>query len=386
MAIPEQVVQASGAVLLLGVALSCGAADTPPRPGADGGPVAIYMSPSGDDSRSGRSPAEAVKSLRRVQDMLKAGDVKPQGQGISVKLLPGVYAQQGLAWEHVLPGQQIVIEPAQQPARPGDFNVVIDGSKDPFGQFLVLRVAEAGRTVETGIVVRGLHITNYCEGISLGDWKSKGKITGNVIENNRFTRIGSRYEVPSVNQGGKQLPEGACVAGVRIQNADRNLIRGNVFEKIENLPSSQTAARKYGPALLHAIYLSSGSSGNRIENNQFREFTGSPIRIRASSNDTVVSGNSFANPIYVGDTARRYRMSAVTQWYCNDAVKVCLDKAEDGHQECPSTGIEIARNRVGSGLDLYADDSQSKRATCPATGQLSAGQRAPRLIENVVDR
>jgi hypothetical protein len=344
----------------------------------------VYVAPDGDDSRTGNSPTQALRSLKRVQTMLKDGVIKIQGKQLSVKFLPGTYYQMGVTWDYVAPDHTIVFEPST--SSPGKFPVVLDGTGDELGQFFLLRITSpTPEPVKTGIIIRGFHITNYCEGVSLGDWKSKARITGNLVEGNQFSRIGSKYEQPTLQADGRRLPEGRCVAAVRVKNAVGNMIRNNVFAQIENLPAGQTAARKYGPTLLHALYISNGSSDNRIENNHFSKFTGSPVRIRAESNNNVIIANTFISPIYLPQNKGKYRISAVTQWYCNEAVEICRNRAEDGVTECPSTGIEIVANKVGAGMDIYADDSQSKRATCATAASVPESRREPKLRDNVVN-
>lgn len=342
---------------------------------------AVYVAPDGDDSRRGTAPADALRTLSRVQEMLKANELRIAGDQLTIRMMPGTYQKAGVTWDFVSPGHRIVIEPA--PEGKGEFPVTIDGKGDPLAQFFLLRFAEPSSTpINTGIVIRRLRIANYCEGISLGNWQSKAPVTGNVIEGNLFERIGSKYEA---DQGGKGMPRGNCVAGIRLQQASGNVIRKNVFSDIENLPVSQTVSGKYGPTLLHAIYVSNASTSNRIEDNTFRRFSGSPIRIGAASNDNIVKGNTFESPVYVGRTADKYTISAVSQWYCNDAVPACKEKSDDVTRGCPSTGIEIANNRVGPGINLYADDSQSKAATCPMK-VVPEAQRQPRLKDNVTVR
>ena len=381
---PKQIVSMS----IVGIALASAsmAVVGQPSTGAARSSDTVYVAPNGDDSRSGKLPAEALRSLKRVQQLLKSQSLRIEGKQLTVKMLPGTYRNMGVDWDYVAPGKQIVFEPAEA-TPPGKYSVIVSGNGDELGQFFRLRITEPSTTpVNTGIVIRNLHVTDFCEGVSLGDWKSKGPAAGNVIEGNLFSRIGSKYETPTPQPTGKPLPDGKCVAGIRVQDSTQNTIRGNTFAQIENLPSGQTGAKKYGPALLHAIYVSNKSTANRIENNTFREFTGSPVRIRASSNDNVVAGNTFESPIYVAQTEGKYTISAVSQWYCNDAVKVCKDKAEDGQAECPSTGLEIVGNKVGSGMILYADDSQSKKATCAASTSVSEAQRQPKLKDNTTAR
>lgn len=371
------------------VLAACGAAWAAPKAAADaaapGGDIVLYLAPSGDDTRSAQSPAEAVRTLGRIQELLKARSLKETQRRIVVRFLPGTYRGLEVTWDFVAPGRSISFEPDDYQA--GRFTVVIDGQGADVRHFFLLRLTEPppdDAPVATAITIRGLHITNYCEGISFGDWKSRAAVSGNLVEGNRLTRIGSMFQTPTRQADGRVMPTGDCVAAIRLQRAVNNIIRGNVFEEIENLPARQTGSAKYGPTLLHAIYLANRSSGNLIEGNRFERFSGSPVRIRAESNDTRVVNNSFADPVFPARLKADYQIKAISQWYCNDAVPACRDKAEDGNTECPSLGIQIIGNRVVGPLDLYADESQSKKATCAAGQARGTGSIEPRIEGNSV--
>lgn len=345
--------------------------------------VTLYVAPNGDDGRSGASPAEAVRTLGRVQELLKARTLKDSERQIAVKFLPGRYSGLGVTWDYVAPGRTIVFEP--QNYQRGKSSVVLDGQNGDAEQFFLLRVmtpTAGDETVNTGLVFRGLDLTNYCEGISFGDWKSKANVSGNVIEDNRFMRIGSKYQSPSVQSDGRKVPTGACVAAIRLQQASGNIVRANVFQDIENLPAKSTGVAKYGPLLLHSIYISKNSSDNLIEGNRFERFSGSPVRIRAQSDNNRIVDNTFDAPTYPGKVPPGYHIKAISQWYCNDAVQICKERAEDGNTECPSTGIEIVGNRASRDLELYADESQSKKPTCAVRARGMAASIEPRLERN----
>ena len=371
------------------VLAACGFAWAAPKAPADaaaqGGDVVLYVAPAGDDARSAQSPAEAVRTLGRIQDLLKARGFKEAERRIVVRFLPGTYRGLEVTWDFVAPGRSITFEPDDYQS--GRFTVVMDGQNSDARRFFLLRLTESppdDAPIATAITIRGLHITNYCEGISFGDWKSKAVVSGNLVEGNRLTRIGSMFQSPTRQADGRMMPTGDCVAAIRLQRAANNVIRGNVFEEIENLPAKQTASAKYGPLLLHAIYLANRSSGNLIEGNRFDRFSESPVRIRAESNDTRVVNNTFADPVFPARLKAGYQIKAISQWYCNEAVPACRDKADDGNTECPSLGTQIIGNRVVGPLDLYADESQSKNATC-AAGQLrGTGSIEPRLEGNAV--
>lgn len=340
-----------------------------------------YVAPGGDDKADGLSRKSAVGSLVRVQELLKALPSDKVPKLVQINLLPGTYRSASVIWDYYVPGGDIVIESVDRPG-PGTHPAVFDAAGTNATSFFVLRVLEkSDRPIRTGITIRGLQIANYCEGISLGDWKSVATVTGNTLEGNVFTEIGSRFQTPSMQRDGKKKPAGDCVAAVRIQNSQDNLIRANTFRNIQNLPARETGLAKYGPYLLHAIYLSSGASNNRIEKNSFDGFSGSPIRIRAQSDNNKVIDNRFSNPVYLDSRPSGYSINAVSQWYCNDKVEACKEKAKKGDVECPSIGTEIVGNNVDGDLQLYNDESQSKNAMCSLPGH-RAEDSQPKLERN----
>lgn len=340
-----------------------------------------YVAPNGDDKADGLSRKSAVGSLGRVQELLKALPANKVPKLVQINLLPGTYRGASVIWDYYVPGGDILIESVDRPG-PGTHPAIFDAEGTSATSFFVLRLLEkSDRPIRTGIAIRGVQISNYCEGISLGDWKSVATVTGNTVEGNVFTRIGSRFQSPTVQRDGKKKPTGDCVAAVRIQNAQDNLIRANTFRNIQNLPAKETGVAKYGPYLLHSIYLSSGASNNRIEKNSFDGFSGSPIRIRAQSDNTKVIDNRFSNPVYLDSRPSGYRINAVSQWYCNDQVEACKEKAKKGDVECPSIGTEIVGNQVDGDLNVYNDESQSKNAMCSLPGHRAEASQ-PKLERN----
>lgn len=348
--------------------------------------VTVYVAANGSDARTGSSPSEALQTLDRVQELLRARQFKDGERRIAVHFLPGTYRGMEVVWDFYSPGRSIVFEP--EGYRAGTQSVTIDGAGSRASHFFLLRLTAESpddSPISTNIALRGFRVTNYCEGMSLGDWKSKANVAGNLIEDNVFDRIGSKYQTPSPQPDGRLVPSGSCVAAVRLQRASNNVVRNNSFTDIENLPQKDTGVGKYGPRLLHAIYISQSSVGNLIEGNRFERFTGTPVQVRAQSDATRVVGNTFAEPVYPSrPPEQNKRIRAVAQWYCNDAVPACLRKAEDGNNECPSLGLEIIGNQVGRGLDVYADESQSKNATCTLPRARSGHDSSPRIERNTV--
>jgi hypothetical protein len=240
--------------------------------------------------------------------------------------------------------------------------VIFDGvgSTGKFFTLRPLKTTAASEAIKTSITIKGFQINNYCEGISFGDYKSNVIVSNNKIEKVTFQNIGSKYDPVKTIVNGRNITNGNCVAAVRIQRSTNNEIIDCKFINIENLPQKQTVVGKYGPLLLHAIYLSDGASKNTIIGNEFSKFTGSPVRIRNESDENEISKNKFMNPIYI-NTKREYKIKAVSQWYCNENAPGCVNKED----ECPSANTLLKNNYIDPNLDGYSDESQSKNAKCP---------------------
>jgi Right handed beta helix region len=320
--------------------------------------VYIYISPTGSDAADGMRPESAIKSLDRVKNIFKNFNNLRSGDIVDVIFMPGKYHGLSVIWDVFKVGVSINFRPYENTD-----TVMIDGENSN-GKFFILRLKKEhvrATSLVTNINFMKIRLMNYCEGISFGDWKSDVIVINNRIEDVTFQNVGSKYDPVKTSVNGVLIPLGSCVAAVRLQNAQKSILINNKFLNIENLPQRQTKAGKYGPLLMHAIYIADDASDNIIRANFFKNFTGSPIRIRNSSDRTMVVDNTFEKPIYVSAPKGGYLMKAVSQWYCNQEVNECVGK----EPECPSIGTILSNNYIGQDLELYSDESQSKNSTCP---------------------
>ncbi len=315
------------------------------------GKVEIFVAPQGADSNLGNSPAAAVSSLERAKSLasqaLQAGARK-----IQIELAAGVYQGQSVLWDIAAPGAQILVSGPT----PGQGDAVFDG-ETASGNFWVVRLAEpSSQPVETNLTISNITVRNYCEGISFGDYRSKALMRGNQLSNIWFDRIGTKYQSRQVKTRGN------CVAAVRLQRAIDTTLQGLRFTNIENLPQSQTEAKRYGPLALHAIYVADMSKGVTISDSVFERFTGSPIRIRNRSDDVSVARSQFREPLYVKNAPdqRPYTLYAISQWNCTTRNAACATKAD----ECPSRNLRLEDITVQGELKLYNDETQRGDPTC----------------------
>jgi hypothetical protein len=325
----------------------------------------FFVASNGNDANGGRAAKDALRTLEAVEQRIASLPSSEDPLQVTIFVAAGRYADQTLEWTTARPNLAVSLRPYEGVA---DGQVIFDGAKVRKRQFFTYDPSKASPAEHSGSVrfsFEGIVIENFCEGLSFGDVRGRSTTSGHRVDRLTLRSIGSKYDRRMrANDRGVSLPLGDCVAGIRLSATSSTSVTRTRFENIENLPSNQTFYRKYGPGLLHAIYISTSARGNTIAKNTFVGFTGSPIRIRDRSNDTVVEGNTFERPLWPDGKVEERPLYAVSEWYCNTAVMACIEKARQGERECPSTGMKMADNRLGSGVKSYADESQTKESTC----------------------
>lgn len=310
----------------------------------------VYIAVEGMDTATGTSPSQALRTLGRAKELV-AELVSEGAKQIEVVIAPGKYEGESVVWDIAPSGAKIAVRGA------GVNDTVFDGHGVQGGLLMLRYSVPVQRPVETNLTISDLSVENYCEGISFGDFRSKGIVANNRIINVSFKRIGTKYESPP------PVKRGNCVAAVRIQRAKNTVLQGLQFEKIENIPAEDTPLAKYGPLAMHAIYIADMSTDTVISDSIFDGFTGSPIRIRNRSDRTRVMRSTFRHPVYVKDGTihRRYTLAAISQWNCTVQNKACSRKAD----ECPSQGIFLKDIKLEGDLSIYDDETRMRgQPTC----------------------
>ncbi|WP_146121053.1 hypothetical protein [Achromobacter sp. MYb9] len=314
----------------------------------------IYLAPKGVDTASGLSADAPIASVARAQELVAE---KASGYDeVRVLFAPGVYRGQGVEWR-TFPG----IWTRFMPARPGTA-VVFDGQGGKQSVFFkALPGVPTGNSAPVSMKLEftGLTFQRYCEALSFQSWSDDVRRPGGrdvVVTRSNFVDIGSKFD--PVRRG--KLPRGGCTAALRLQGVGHGRVEGNSFKNIINLDNSETALKTYGRGHLHSIYISNMSQGNEIVGNKFDDFSGDPIRIRDQSDRNRISGNIFGS---ASDNTKPGDVHAISQWYCNDGVKACVER-QVARKECASEDLELRDNRIeGRNVENYADRSQGK-ATC----------------------
>ncbi len=275
----------------------------------ESGPLHIFISPDGSDTRDGLSPETAVHSLARVNAILHA--LQPV-RDVEVRIGAGSYFAQRVDWTYSMPEHSITFMPADG----GNVRPVFDGCASDgtcSGGTWFRFVNSSSRP--TNLVFRYIRVQRYGTAISLeGD---RNRVDGwnghNTIYGCYFDRIGNVFN-------GALSPS---TAAVRLVNSDDNTIENTHFVDIINTTS---------PALLHAIYAAHLSDRNLIARNRFVRNAGDPVRLRDFSNGNRILENTF---IETGIEA------GYTDWYCDHDVRTDCTKPTP---ECPSWDNQFRDN------------------------------------------
>lgn len=290
-------------ILLIGAGALAGAAE----------PLRYYLSPDGQDSNSGESAAEPLRTLVRVHQLLVLA--KPQ-RDVEVLIAPGLYQGQRTVWTYTHPNYSITFKPdspdSPMPVFDGGVPDGQGGFDYPGGTWFRLNHS-AGQA--TNLVFHRLRIQNYWDAISFnGNRNSQSAFNGrNIIRECYFYRIGNIVN-PSLN---------GSTACIRFVNSKFNIVENNDFVDLINTT---------GGGLLHATYIAHLSDKNQIHRNRFINHTGDPVRVRDYSNFNDVGDN-----VYI----RAGTGGGYTEWYCDHDTRTDCTKPGG---ECPSWENEFRYN------------------------------------------
>ncbi|MFN0139089.1 MAG: hypothetical protein ACKVQW_03245 [Pyrinomonadaceae bacterium] len=263
-------------------------------------PLAIHMSPTGDDSKCGFTTDTSVLTIGRVQEIL-ASAVSARDRDIEVRIAPGIYRNQTVRWKFTIPNHTIKFMPLfNDKNRP-----IFDGSATEKAIWFYLDHAEGQAT---NLVFHYIKVQNYSTAIDFH---------GNRDDDHGFNSFNQIYGCYFLNIGKDST------SAVRLVNSRNNRIVNSHFVNI---------LRGSGCGDLHALYVAHRSSGNQILRNRFKNGCGDPIRIRDYSNDNVINENHL---IKIG------RKAAYTDWYCDHDVRTDCTKPA---AECPSWNNQFRNN------------------------------------------
>lgn len=297
------------------------------RPGSV---LRIYLSPTGSDSNSGRSPQKSLQSLAGAHKVLAAA--KPRTD-VEIRIAPGEYVAPQTIWQFYIPGRSISFMPIDydpKPDAPAPAARPIFRSNGVEGWWLDARLPTGHQGGDANLRFYYLQVERYSQGGLKLDGGTKTNVAGvrvagsaglnrNLIHGMVFRNLGEKYAAAGLGYG-----------AVDLINSSDNVIQHNEFRSVEN--------RSGNAALIHGIYLAHWSARNTVTENTFHTISGDPIRVRNDSNDNRVTKNSF----------ERTGGYAFSDWFCDAA---CVGKGPGRSLECPSHGNSFRHNRLVSGFD-----------------------------------
>ena len=263
-------------------------------------PLAIHMSPTGDDLRCGFTADTSVLTLGRVQEILVSA-VSARDRDIEVRIAPGIYRNQTVRWKFTMPDHTVKF----MPLRNDKNRPIFDGSGTQKATWFQLDHADGQAT---NLVFHYIKVQNY--GTAINFHGNREDIHGF----NSFNQIYGSYFL-DIGQN--------STAAVKLVNSRNNRIVNSHFVNIIS---------RSGCSSLHALYVAHMSSGNQILRNRFKNGCGDPIRIRDYSNDNVINENHL---IKIG------RKAGYTDWYCDHDVRTDCTKPA---AECPSWNNQFRNN------------------------------------------
>lgn len=302
----------------------------------------VFIAPNGSDGNSGLSKDQPLKTFDKALQVAK--DRLKDEEDVVIHFGAGAYGPATLEVDWFPGGKRKLILDGSSTGGRARF----DGGNGAT-TWLVIR----GKKGEpSNVVVRHFDVLNYRGAIAFyGDrfdnvaWSSGNRVDGNLFENIGQQRPGIK----------------PAFAAITVTNSTDNIFVRNTFRNISNIDKCDG---------LHAIYLSGGSSRNRITENVFDGGCGDTIKARDRSDDNEIVNNEFRN-----QTGK----SIFVDSFCDGGKNAeCAEKK----QECPSWGNQFVDNHV---------DDKSRRSmktvtrtvgridipSCP----LQRGGRQQRIIE-----
>lgn len=305
--------------LLFGISSGAQVADGPP-PASE---LLIHLSPIGNDMDIG-TPLYPILTLARAQVLVSEALRPPHAYTrASIVIAPGTYRNQSVLWTFVS-NNPIVIQGSDSLNKP-----IFDGlGLTTPTSFFFHRHSTGG---PTGLTIRNIAVRNYLNAITIrgnninpSNPSLNRASRGTVIENNVFDKIGNAWVFTGEE----------AYSALNMQNTEDNVIRGNVFSRIN-------AQNPHGTGL-HAIYASHFARRNIIDNNVFsNSISGEVIKFRNQSDFNSVTNNSFIN---------NRNWPAVYNWYAH---------SDSTNSECPNRDLYVSGNRVVLGSNSPAPPGHS---------------------------
>lgn len=325
----------------------------------------VYLSPTGDDTRTGLTEADAIKTLDRAEQIIDAAlDANALDSDVEVRIKPGTYHRAaGTYWTTMVPDHKITFLPTTDngttpPA--GELPLFVgptDGSawaKD-HGVYWFFAAPSVATGPGEGLHFRHLKVQNYSNGIAFqGGTTSVGGMrrgdstpfNNNSLEGMSFYRLGDRWnwngDAPSPKVGTSTALRGNYA--VALSNSSDNTFEKSSFRLLESIDIPGEPGDELD--LIHAFYIKDWSHGNLISDNQIDVVSGSPIKARNDAHSNTVTNNSF---YHAGAPTDGVYYDRIETYKCETgAPSGCTSTQPSNGYECPSHGNKLTFNRISA--------------------------------------
>lgn len=319
----------------------------------------VFLSPAGVDTNDGLTPATPVRTVARVQDVLKAA--QPQTD-VEIRIKQGTYVAPPIAWTFVVPGHTVNFMPVDYKYGDGIGDIAgrpVFRSDGTAGFWLRGRMpSTAPQGGNGGLRFFYLRVERYSLGAIALEGRIRTDASGLRVPSDDGFNHNTVFGMEMINLGSKWAASGYGVGGLDLVNSSGNLIDNNHFVHQENTGSDG--------GLLHGVYLAHHSDSNTVRNNRFSYISGDPIRARNDSNHNNVYGNTFE---------RTGTKGLYSDWFC-DTANGCV--TPNNPRECASHGNLFHDNNNISGYNggtishwamTVGDINYSGKAPCDNEGE-----------------
>ena len=328
----------------------------------------VYMSATGSDTRDGLTPATAVRSLIRVQQVLVEHG---PATDVEVRVAQGTYVAPPFhTWRFYVPGHTVSFLPIDyeygegisgiagrpvfrnartttgtypsgfwlQPRLPTDPTHPLYGGGTSGLRFYYLQVElySAGGVSIFGDSERDVADERYTPPLRR---QGSAGLNGNTFVGMRFANLGNKWAT------GAAFGYGAIV----LTNSSGNRVDNSHFSYVENLNPAEN--------LIHGLYITHFSSDNTVSRNLFTYVSGDPIKVRDRSNVNTIEANTFT---------RAGRLSFYRDEFCDTQCA----RDNDIERQCASYHNRFFDNKLVSDYD---GDNSSGTWTLSPPGLTYAG-------------
>lgn len=326
----------------------------------------VYVDARGADQNTGLTSSQAVRTLRRVHEILVQRD--PQ-LDIRVRVAGGRYYCQEpmVAWTY-RNGRNITIEPLK--TVPGPAATTADSPDRPVfvGKYengqncrstVWFTVTHNGGAMN--LTLRGLAVTGYRGGVTLFNSQSVPPAGDQrvTIDNVVFRNLGDQHHRAFSADGALLAGKGAIL----LTYSSGNRVENSLFDSVRNGASTAAA--------IHGLYFTNGSSRNHVANNTFRNITGGIVKITDYSNHNRFDNNHFQSSL-----------AALVDRWCGakeDARSAC----PGGVTQCPSWGNTLRGNtysEVGVTPVIFTTIPAGQSCRYPAASSRIRGDVEGRVV------